>query len=445
VANGPGGSGQDQPAGGGTGDRARDQVVAWLVRAVPAVAASVGFLGFVAVLGAAIVWTRFTAAHLPADQATSKFPKSDLVAIGAVSLVSFLVLGLLAVLLVYLLQSWLLPSSRAYRQSVDRIRDLEGDLATARRRAESITADLTAAQSVSDTETFPARDSLRAGRQRAWAEVAGLQAKLATLRKAEQRAHEQGVPMPKVPNQVGVLILGAVEIAIAISISDSQTGAKAALVALVLGGAAVVVYAWWNGPKERRANNLFLIAPPADAVPGAAGQRTAQLVGIVAPAAVIAAVMHDRLLLLAAATTAVLLGGANLAIGRIHPRRFFWYGFAIFASVALYGAALEGIRTLRDPSVQPMAVLLKNGQVVRALYVTETKDRLYAARVDVNADGGFSQHSGRLFWFPRADVQNYSVGPLVHGGDVAGRQAALGDELGRPDIKPQTPPAARPK
>ena len=85
------------------GALARLGELAW--QALPAIAGAVGILGFVALVGGAIQWVRFFSAGLPADQAVRVMPEAELVTIGAVSLVAFAVLGVLAVLLLYSLDS----------------------------------------------------------------------------------------------------------------------------------------------------------------------------------------------------------------------------------------------------------------------------------------------------------------------------------------------------
>jgi hypothetical protein len=79
--------------------RALGQLV---LRAIPPIASAVGFVGFVAVLGAAIEWVRFSSAGLPADQAVRVAARPELVATGAVSLIAFTIVGLLAVMVAYL-------------------------------------------------------------------------------------------------------------------------------------------------------------------------------------------------------------------------------------------------------------------------------------------------------------------------------------------------------
>ena len=61
--------------------------------------------GFVAALGGAIQWARFDAADLPADQAVAALAREELVVVGAVSLVVYLVVGGLVVFAAYLADS----------------------------------------------------------------------------------------------------------------------------------------------------------------------------------------------------------------------------------------------------------------------------------------------------------------------------------------------------
>jgi ABC-type multidrug transport system fused ATPase/permease subunit len=74
-------------------------------QALPAIGSAVGFAGFVAVIGAAIEWIRFNAVNLPATQAVLAVPRQELVIIGAIALVGFVVGGVLAVLVVYLIDN----------------------------------------------------------------------------------------------------------------------------------------------------------------------------------------------------------------------------------------------------------------------------------------------------------------------------------------------------
>jgi hypothetical protein len=73
--------------------------------ALPLLVSGGGLLGLVAFVGGALTWARFSTANLPADQAVSAMSEGELVATGAVSLTSFALLGLLAVLVNYLINN----------------------------------------------------------------------------------------------------------------------------------------------------------------------------------------------------------------------------------------------------------------------------------------------------------------------------------------------------
>jgi hypothetical protein len=72
-----------------------------LRRGVLAVAAGVGVVGWVVVVGAGIEWARFQALDVPGDQAVAAVPKQQLIVVGAVSATLSLLAGALAVALAY--------------------------------------------------------------------------------------------------------------------------------------------------------------------------------------------------------------------------------------------------------------------------------------------------------------------------------------------------------
>jgi hypothetical protein len=94
---------QTRTSSEGEPSSATGRFVDLLLQALPAVGGTIGFVGFVAVIGGAIEWIRFRAAELPADQAVQVVPREQLVTIGAVSMVLFTLLGLMAVLTAYLI------------------------------------------------------------------------------------------------------------------------------------------------------------------------------------------------------------------------------------------------------------------------------------------------------------------------------------------------------
>lgn len=80
-----------------------------------ALAAAISVAGVV-VVGQAVAWVRFSAADLPADQIVSVLGRGELIAIGTLSLATFVVAGLLATVAAYGLDS----QAKVVRQTRDR-------------------------------------------------------------------------------------------------------------------------------------------------------------------------------------------------------------------------------------------------------------------------------------------------------------------------------------
>ncbi|ADB53823.1 OmpA family protein [Conexibacter woesei] len=78
-----------------------DGVVEGATKTLVALLSAASTVGFVAFAGAALTWLRFWTARLPADQAISHVPRSELIATGATALFLFAVLGVLATAAVY--------------------------------------------------------------------------------------------------------------------------------------------------------------------------------------------------------------------------------------------------------------------------------------------------------------------------------------------------------
>jgi hypothetical protein len=78
-------------------------LVAILLKAGGTLATTAVSVGFVVLVGAAIVWVRFWAARYPADQAVDAVSREELLVIGAQALVLFAVMGVVAVVVMWLL------------------------------------------------------------------------------------------------------------------------------------------------------------------------------------------------------------------------------------------------------------------------------------------------------------------------------------------------------
>jgi Vacuolar protein sorting-associated protein 62 len=93
---------------GNAGDHSEHTVT----RALAMISGLGGAATLVTVTGGAITWARFAQARIPAEQAVAATPNAELVTVGAVALVTFAVIGLLAVLVVYLLDTGGTPGRR---------------------------------------------------------------------------------------------------------------------------------------------------------------------------------------------------------------------------------------------------------------------------------------------------------------------------------------------
>jgi hypothetical protein len=316
----PAANAQVQPPANGqtTGALERLGQLGW--QALPAIGGAIGFAGFVAIIGAAIEWVRFDAAHLPATQAVLAVPKQELVIIGALALGAFTVGALIAVVVVYVINS-------------------QGDATVST--------------------------------------VSGLIA-------------------------VAVAEMG-VTVAF-INVGDAWT-----YVLLIMWfGVIGLVTAAVAGVVMRH------FKPGAEAKPAAQKASRAQgvLVALLLAAGIVAGtvfVVKDdaiRWVLIMLAVVA-LLATMNLLVATA-TAKFAWYGVSVFFSVLLFGAALTFARTMREPKVQPIALIRKSDDVgICGVYITQTNERVYVGRLSLQG-----HRPGLIFWVPTSDIDVVSVGQL---------------------------------
>jgi len=407
-------------------ESARSQLIAWAVSALPVIAGGIGFAGFVALLGAGVVWIRFDAAQLPADQALAKFPQGDLIGTGAVTLMLFLILGVLAVLLVYLLQS-VLPAQSERRLEAYDTDGLEDSLRSARSRLEAINTDL--AKAKEEPEVAADVAVLEGLRAKALEAIAWIEEKLLEREAAD---HGAKVLIPTAANQLGLVILLVAEVIIVIWVSGASAAEKVVFyIVAVLAALAFAAIGSFTEVGEARPDTILVRAGDKQRVAEGTYVRSWSILQValaIGPAAFLG-LLIDKWLTIPIVLAPMLFAG-NLAIGKLHPRRFFWYGCSIFVSVALFGAVLTYSRTRRDPTMQPAAAILNNGKSYAGLYVTETSDRLYLAHVDTAPGSGAPvAGSGRIFWLDRKDIHTLSIGPLQKVAAANERSEALKAEL----------------
>jgi hypothetical protein len=385
-----------------------DQLLEWGRGAVPVIAGAIGFTGWIGVLGAAVVWMRFSTAGIPADQAVHDLPLGEMLVTGAVSLILYLILGLIGVLLVYLLQGIVISRVIGDERSGNPAARLQGEIAQSKARLTQLEETMKPLEDPEPEADSPRDVRLRALRKEAQELATSLDQASSKLFKAEL----SDTKAPQRGNQWGLMVLVAAELVLVMLRTDiSATGKVLIAIAAVLAGITVIFSAFAT-PEEPD-------EPPSEAL---AKKQKADVVIRAAVAAMIAVLAIILVLArhwtFAPVLVAIALAFANLALGRLHPHRFFWYGISIFASVGLFGAVLTYSRDQNAPSAQPAAVLLKNGCAVRGLWIGEGSSRVFLARLGTpekkseESQPTTALGAGRVFWVEKAQVATESVGKL---------------------------------
>lgn len=406
------------------------QLIEWGRGAVPAIAGAVSFTGWVGVLGAAVVWMRFSTAGIPADQAVHDLPLGEMLVTGAVSLILYLILGLVGVLVVYLLQGVVVAQMIGGESTGNPSGRLQNELSLAQARLKSL--EETAGKLKEGGE--PPAGSPEAERLAALQLEASTVAKEVDKRaKALYSAESVDIKGPDRGNQSGLLLLLGAELTVIMLRTNISALGKVVIGLLALALGVTIIVAAFQMPDEqtrelrKKRKEHQLVNTEWDVL-----TRSAVAAAIGVLAVVLVAV---RSWTFAPVLVAIVLAFANLAVGRVHPQRFFWYGLSIFASVGLFGAVLTYSRDQNAPSAQPAAVLLKNGCAVRGLWIGEGSERVFMARLGTaqekpEGNGPIeTSGDGRVFWVPKADVATESVGKLQRLATALNESGRLRGEL----------------
>jgi hypothetical protein len=351
------------------------------------VAATVS-IGFVAFAGGVVLWSRFLAAELPADQAVAVQEEEDLVAVGAVALVLFILGGLLAVLLLRLL-------------------DAEGRPYLRTRRGLLVVAglEILAGYLVEQWSGFEGAFLLAVA-------LVGLLGLAVVLEQAARwTAQNPKHPFSCLAERMRQIFDGKVP-------GVSALRLWAGFDVLVI---AVFVLALVEPWQERYLAGAILLvvgiltlAIGSDAGPERRWAAILSAVGLAAAATTV--LLRESGWLATVAAIAIVLAGANLGVAHLTGDRFAWYGVTAFISVLLFGAAFNLLRALADPQAQGVALLRTNdAQPICGMFVAETDDRLYYGRVDLLGTSDVRQlrkESGRLLWVPRDRLVAAAIGPL---------------------------------
>ncbi len=427
-----------------------------------------GLIGFVAFSGAVIVWSRFFAAEVPADQAVNVVPQEELVAIGSSLLLIFGFFGALAVIAIFLID-------RGGRVTPGMSRGLlllltiEGVVAIALVEAAQWQRTVVA------LEAF-----LLAVGVILWSTFSGRfteldRTSLPDLEKDERDAEQledhvfrssddkdpicwrtyRGALVKSVGAAVGVA-----GIALVAGRSNLEAWmAGLAVLGLALGLALILwTVAFHRDPKRKtdaakakalkakarrvRARENALLSgevrasldlkpreekprkPPRFmlAQPGIALVATMLALAVLGPSLAL-----EKWWVVASMGSAILLGAGLWRIASLAEAKFTWYGLAIFISVPLFGTLTSMARNIEDPQVQPMALIRNTDgpdEAIQGIYVTEADERIYFATMATEGcTNGLSPHSGRLLWVPKSEVVAMTVGPSQDVDDAA--KAAL--------------------
>jgi len=373
---------QPDPAGGGSGCPEKQAesrgeggwsklADALIEKVVPALATTAGLLGFVALIGGAATWVQLEAAQLPTSEPLSLMSQDRLIPTGAASITGFLLIGAVAMFLVYGL-----------------------DAGARQARAEA-------------AKTKPGE----AGRL-----TAGATSGVALVVGVELVAATWGLK----PD-----VIWGIAASVVVILATAVTLAWVSDVARPDGGYRYLPL-WPATPGEPPPDPSSRQRAPAW-VPEKM-RRTRRMVGRLRPHiswiallfAAIATVLigwpvYDyKLFALAIVPFAIVLGLACLGAAR--GEKFFWLGLSVFVTAGLLGALITLFRTEATPKLKPIAVLRHEGQPVCAYFIAQTDDRLYLARNTPKKDD--AKHavagSGYLFSIPDKKVAQTSIGAPIN-------------------------------
>jgi hypothetical protein len=418
----------------GAGESWLDSLGNFARAVAPSLIAAGSLIGFVAFAGSVIVWTRFSVAQVPPDQVVAAFPRGELVAIASARLLIFGFVGLVAVAIFFLISRERgSPETKTATTEIFRVllvlfaveagaaiylvdspwieKGIAWELVVL---ATAIAfwftfiferPDLWNAANGPQKEEPEASQKIKAGDDDESGLVEQIQDVGSDALKVLRLEHKR----------FRSVIAWSFLLALVIGGGLILTGVP--FDPVVIGGVAFIITlpSFWllriwvknlGGPSK---------PPEPGSIPYTrAGQvliAVLLLVAALLPAWVlgttwlIASLFIAGLLVMGVWRVAVLFGG-----------RFAWYGLAVFISVVFFGAFTWSARDIADPQVQPVALIRQQDgpdEAIQGIYVTETDDRIYFAKVATEGcSNDLVPHSGRLLWVPKEDVVAMSIGPL---------------------------------
>jgi hypothetical protein len=411
---------------------------------VPVLLTGASLVGFVAFAGGVIVWTRFSAAKVPPEQAVNAVPRDELVAIGSSLLLIFGFFGVLALVGAFLVD-------RGARATPGMARALLLLFLVEGMTTILIVEGITPLRTVAIVELFvlPVAAAF-------WAtcvtSFVHLTDDLPTRRRERPGPRGYGMfllpgaPLKKsgrtLPAHAPIIAAG---IGIFVGVLIDLIADVDAVLAIWLGVSLLVflgLVLWrfqqdgskvsrelnrerdrikseigWSPPEEWRFSegDRMLKERPLR-LELLSGGRVLVLAMLVLAVALPVWTSGGKWWVGVAVGAAAALSVALWRIAALSAQRVVWFGVAIFLSVPLFGTLSAMARNVSDPQVQPMALIRTSDgpdEAIQGLYVTEANDRVYFASVATEGCGNrLKPHSGRLEWVPKSEVVAMSVGPL---------------------------------
>ena len=366
---------------------------------VPVVLAAGSLIGFIALAGSAIVWTRFSAAEIPPDQVVAVYPRDQLVALASALLLVFGLVGLLAVMMCYLID-------RGGRATIGMTRGLLTLLGV-----EGLAVIIFIAKHDS-TQQWLVAAALFVGCLAACACMTFLHedpavpegksdnSRLAGLRRSFFEATAASLALAVLVGLAGLVAYG--------------TSAWVLFTALCVFGLCPPAWLAWHlreGTGRPSKGELGDYKVPFT-------RRGMVSIAALLAAAVIlpSAWVHNGWLLPLSLIAAVALFTGLWRAAVLPKKPFLWYGLAVFASVPLFGTLTWMIQNVTEPQVQPMAMIRKGDgadEYLQGLFVTETDNRVYFATIATKGcSNDLLPDSGRLLSVPQSEVAAMAIGPL---------------------------------
>ncbi|HEX2232699.1 MAG TPA: GDSL-type esterase/lipase family protein [Thermoleophilaceae bacterium] len=394
-------------------------------------------VGLVAAVGAGILWMRFWAARLPADQAVDAVARQELVVTGAQAVALFAVLGLVAMVLVWLLDGqgqWVRATRRGLALLIvtELVVAILVDDFRARQAVELIAGFAIAAVLLyflieRGLELVPA---LRTGAS-LWGTLLDRIKSLIVLPSDGAGFRWRWILVRPLPL---LALAGAVYASV---VADGTNRVVFIVLPILL---AALLFVLPGGLASRPTGRPDVRAEYSDGLEPA---RMALALAVLLCVTIL--LWRDEAWLVGSAIVAAVLAGLCLAIAAASGQRFAPYGLAVLISVPVFGAAMEMLRTVNSPRLQPVAVLLRDDRVECGAYVGESDGRLWLARVELAELGNVRRpppRRGRIVPILSSSVVERSLGPLQPVARAQDQAVVLRDEL--LDARGKDDPGTRP-